>query len=51
MWCDVRVQLHYCTCGTPLFTEPFIEKTFMPTLDGFGDFLKTQLSTDVQGYF
>ena len=28
-WCKIGVQYHSCTCGYPVFSTPFIEKTIL----------------------
>ena len=51
MWCVVEVKVHSFTCGYPVFSVQFIEKTIISPLINLGIPVKSQLTENVKAFF
>ena len=50
-WCEVGAQVHSCSCGNAVIQVPFVEKTALSQLIGFGILVKNQWAVDIWIYF
>ena len=49
--CKIRVHLHSCECGYPVFPAPFVEETILSTLRGLSTLVEDHLTIFVRVYF